>query len=85
MLMLLRLVPLGLLYPLKRAFTWTIFVYLLSYNQHWDTSESIAGRLLNLVIAMAVARLLTKADAPAAAIACKWCIIGRYEEGLYPM
>ncbi|KAK5112529.1 hypothetical protein LTR85_011221 [Meristemomyces frigidus] len=84
-LMLLQLLPMGLLYPMKRALTWTIFMYFLTMTQNWFTNESIPGRLLDLVLAMAVARLVTKAIAPIVAIMFKWLIIGRYQEGLYPM
>ncbi|KAK6384161.1 hypothetical protein LTR65_009829 [Meristemomyces frigidus] len=84
-LMLLQLLPMGLLYPMKRALTWTIFMYFLTMTQSWYTNNSIPGRLVDLVISMMVARLTTKAIAPILAITFKWLVIGRYEEGLYPM
>lgn len=83
--MFLQLLPIGLLYPMKRALTWTIFMYFLTMTQNWATNNSIPGRLLDLVISMAVSRLITKAVAPFIAIAFKWLVIGKYEEGLYPM
>jgi acyl-CoA synthetase (AMP-forming)/AMP-acid ligase II/acetyltransferase-like isoleucine patch superfamily enzyme/acyl carrier protein len=85
LLLLLQLVPLCLLYPMKRAFTWTIFMYCLSYTQRLISNLTIPGRLANLVVSMFVARATTKTIAPAVAILVKWMIIGRYKEGLYPM
>ena len=85
LLLLLQLVPLCLLYPMKRAFTWTLFMYLLSYAQRLITNESIPGRLTNLVVSMFIAQIVTKTLAPIMAIITKWLVIGRYKEGLYPM
>ncbi|KAK3714424.1 hypothetical protein LTR37_007730 [Vermiconidia calcicola] len=84
-LLLLQSLPLCLFYPAKRAFTWTIFIYCLSYTLHMITNEIIPGRLFNLVVAMFVARIATQTLAPAIAIGFKWALIGRYREGLYPM
>ncbi|KAK3709125.1 hypothetical protein LTR37_011104 [Vermiconidia calcicola] len=83
--LLLQLLPLCLFYPAKRAFTWTIFIYCLSYTLHMITNEIIPGRLFNLVVAMFVARIATQTLAPATAIGFKWALVGRYKEGLYPM
>lgn len=84
-LMFLQLIPMGLLYPMKRAMTWTIFIYFMTVTQNWVTNMSIPGRLLDLVISMTIARLATRTIAPVLAIACKWLLIGRYQEGIYPM
>jgi len=84
-LMLVQLLPIALIYPTKRALTWTVFMYFLTYTQQWYTNKSIPGRLLNLVISMVIARLTTKVIAPLLAIAFKWIVVGRYQEGLYPM
>ena len=84
-LMLLQLLPMGLIYPMKRALTWTVFMYFLTLTQDWPTNNSIPGRLLDLVISMSIAGLITKILAPLLAIAFKWLVIGKYEEGLYPM
>ena len=85
MLMFLQLLPLGLFYPMKRALTWTVFMYCLTFSQHLSTNESIPGRLLDLAVSMAIGRAVTKTMAPIIAIMFKWLVIGRYKEGLYPM
>ena len=85
LLLLLQLVPLCILYPMKRAFTWTIFLYCLSYTQRLITNKTILGRLTNLVVSMFIARTLTRTIVPIMAIIMKWIVIGRYKEGLYPM
>lgn len=84
-LMFLQLLPIGLMYPMKRALTWTIFMYCLSYSQNLSTNESIPGRLLDLCVSMAIGRVITKIVAPCVSIAVKWMLIGRYKQGLYPM
>jgi len=84
-LMLIQLFPVVVVYPMKRALTWTFFMYLLSISLHWPTTKSIAGRLLNLIFALGAARLITMAIAPVVGIIAKWIIMGSYREGLYPM
>lgn len=84
-LLLLQLLPMGVFYPMKRALTWTLFIYFLTLTQSWYTNKSMSGRLLDLVLSMAFGRLVTKIVAPLLAIVFKWAIIGRYKEGLYPM
>ena len=85
LLLVLQLVPLVLVYPGKRALTWTIFIYTLTATQLWLTTNSVPGRLVNLVFSLAVARLVTRAVVPFVTIAAKWIIIGKYKEGVYPM
>ncbi|KAI7287079.1 acetyl-CoA synthetase-like protein [Hortaea werneckii] len=80
-----QLLPLIVIYPMKRAFTWTLLIYFLTYTQSWVTNQSILGRLLDLCISMFVARTLTRTIAPLLAIIFKWLVIGKYKEGLYPM
>lgn len=84
-LMALQLVPMVIFYPMRRAYQWTIFIIFLACTQSWATSAYVPGRLLNLSIAILVARLATQAFVPWVGIASKWLIIGRYREGLYPM
>ncbi|KAI0482944.1 hypothetical protein GGR56DRAFT_663621 [Xylariaceae sp. FL0804] len=81
----LHLIPLFVLWPMRRALTWIVFMYFLSYTQQWVSSASIPGRLVNLVVSMAVGRIVTKTVTPILAIAFKWVVVGRYKEGLYPM
>ncbi|KAK5722153.1 putative NRPS-like protein biosynthetic cluster [Elasticomyces elasticus] len=84
MLMLIQLLPIGIFYPMKRAFTWTVFMYFLAFTQNWYTHDSLPGRLFNLVFSMAVGRIVTKIVAPLVAISMKWLLI-THLEGLYPM
>lgn len=80
-----QLIPIVLVYPMKRAFTWTVFMYAFTFTQNWFTVNSIYGRLVNLILSMGLAGLVTKTVVPLIAIAAKWFIIGRYKEGLFPM
>ncbi|RDA84714.1 hypothetical protein CP532_5246 [Ophiocordyceps camponoti-leonardi (nom. inval.)] len=84
-LMALQLIPLAVLYPLRRASQWTAFIVLLSQTQLLPTHNFVAGRLLNILVCIALARLAVMCVAPMMAITAKWIIIGRYRRGLYPM
>ncbi|KAI6781760.1 putative peroxisomal-coenzyme A synthetase-like protein [Emericellopsis cladophorae] len=84
-LMLLQLVPLAIIYPMRRAWQWTAFIVFLTFTQTWATNSSVVGRLLNLVISILFARVLIRCIAPWVGILAKWIIIGRYRPGLYPM
>ncbi|POR37392.1 Putative peroxisomal-coenzyme A synthetase-like protein [Tolypocladium paradoxum] len=85
LLMALQLVPLAIVYPLRRAFQWTVCIVALSYTQKWPTSNSVPGRLVNVTLSIMFSRLVIRFVAPLVGIAAKWLIIGRYREGLYPM
>ncbi|KAF2148267.1 hypothetical protein K461DRAFT_233152 [Myriangium duriaei CBS 260.36] len=80
-----QLIPIVLVYPMKRALTWTIFMYALAETQFWSTSYSVPGRLFNLVISLSIGRLISFLLAPLFGIFTKWMLIGKYQEGLYPM
>ncbi|KAI1114620.1 acetyl-CoA synthetase-like protein [Nemania sp. NC0429] len=84
-LLLLQLVPMLVVYPLRRALPWTIFMYALVYSQGLKTSGSVPGRLVNVVVSIALARLSSRLVMPWVGIVAKWLIIGRHREGLYPM
>lgn len=84
-LMLLQLVPMVVVYPMRRAFQWTCFIGFMTVTQSWSTTNMPVGRLFNLVIAILFARVVTKAVFPWVGIAAKWALIGRFREGLYPM
>jgi acyl-CoA synthetase (AMP-forming)/AMP-acid ligase II/acetyltransferase-like isoleucine patch superfamily enzyme len=84
-LLIIQLLPIVLIWPLKRALTWTVFIYMMSATFPWPTTGSLFGRLLNLVISMAVGRAVSRIVCPLIGIAFKWIVIGRHEEGLYPM
>ncbi|KAK3054551.1 hypothetical protein LTR09_004280 [Extremus antarcticus] len=83
--MAIQLLPICLFYPMKRAFTWTVFIYSLSWSLGVNISVHIPGRLLVLVVSMFIARTVTRILAPIITIIFKWVVIGRYKEGLYPM
>ncbi|KAF7545838.1 hypothetical protein G7Z17_g8876 [Cylindrodendrum hubeiense] len=84
-LMLAQLIPIAVVYPLRRALQWTIFMVMLAYSQVLPTNDSIPGRLLNLTVSITISRIVIRCVAPLIAILCKWLIIGRYRRGLYPM
>ncbi|KAM0443254.1 hypothetical protein ACHAQK_003617 [Fusarium lateritium] len=84
-LMLLQLVPMVVVYPLRRAFQWTVFFVALAYSQKLPTNHSVPGRFLNLTISLLISRVVIRFVAPLVGILAKWLIIGRYREGLYPM
>lgn len=85
MLLMLQLTPLIIFWPMRRALTWTIFMYCLAYTQQFSTNAFIPGRLFNLVLSMAVGRLVTRSTTPFLAIIFQGLVIGRYREGLFTM
>ncbi|KAL4725833.1 putative NRPS-like protein biosynthetic cluster [Fusarium chlamydosporum] len=85
LLMFLQLIPLVVVYPLRRAFQWTVFFVALAYSQKLPTNHSIPGRFVNLVVSILISRVITRCVAPFVGIMAKWLIIGRYREGMYPM
>lgn len=84
-LLIIQLIPIVIVYPMKRALTWTIFMYMLTQTQNWPTNLSVPGRLFDLVLSIAIGGIITRIVSPLVAIAVKWLIIGQYKEGLYPM
>ncbi|EME83076.1 uncharacterized protein MYCFIDRAFT_36349 [Pseudocercospora fijiensis CIRAD86] len=84
-LLLLQLVPIVLMYPMRRALTWTVFIYMLRDTQDWPTNETVPGRLFDLVISISVGGIVTRIISPCLAIIFKWLVVGRYKQGLYPM
>lgn len=85
LLLLIQLLPLVLAYPMKRALTWTVFMYFLTFTQSWGTTSTVFGRLMALIVSLGVGKAVTQVVAPIAVIITKWVIIGRYREGIYPM
>ncbi|EHK46238.1 hypothetical protein TRIATDRAFT_80644 [Trichoderma atroviride IMI 206040] len=83
--MFLQLIPLTVIYPLRRAVQWTAFIVALGYAQSWPTNHHTLGRLFNVVISVVFSRFVIRIVSPFFGIAAKWLIIGRYREGLYPM
>jgi len=83
--MVLQLIPMVLVYPLKRALTWTFWMYMITATQTWITNESMPGRLFNLIFSLGVARSITQIIAPVVGILAKWFIVGTHEEGMFQM
>lgn len=70
---------------MKRALSWTIFMYVLSATQAWTTANTLPGRLFNLVFSLSIGRLISFMLFPLFGISMKWILIGRFREGVYPM
>ncbi|PTB71025.1 hypothetical protein BBK36DRAFT_1176362 [Trichoderma citrinoviride] len=85
LLMLVQLIPLAIIYPLRRAVQWTAFILVMSYVQRWPTNHHTAGRLLNVAVSVMFSKFIIRIVCPIFGIMAKWLIIGRYREGLYPM
>ncbi|MCJ1437717.1 hypothetical protein MMC27_007104 [Xylographa pallens] len=86
LLLMIQLIPITILYPMKRSLKWTFFLYILSYTTTvWPWQTTMVERFINLLITMTVSKLATQICAPILAIATKWLMIGRYKEGMYPM
>ncbi|KAK1256469.1 hypothetical protein MKX07_008728 [Trichoderma sp. CBMAI-0711] len=85
LLMLVQLIPLAVVYPLRRAVQWTAFIIVMSYVQRWPTNQHTTGRLLNVAVSVMFSKFIIRCVSPVFGIIAKWLIIGRYREGLYPM
>ncbi|KAI1172946.1 hypothetical protein F4777DRAFT_581417 [Nemania sp. FL0916] len=85
LLLLLQLIPILVVYPVRRALPWTFFIYALEYSQGVGTSGSVPGRLFNVVVSIFLARMVARLVMPLFGIAAKWAIIGRHREGIFPM
>ncbi|KAL9941380.1 hypothetical protein ACHAO5_009051, partial [Verticillium nonalfalfae] len=85
MLMVLQLLPIALLYPMRRGLQWTFFLLCMTATQRWSSGATVSGRLVNLVVSIMIARVCIRIIAPLVGILAKWVIIGRYKEGLFPM
>ncbi|KAI0129065.1 hypothetical protein BJ170DRAFT_358715 [Xylariales sp. AK1849] len=84
-LLVLQLVPMTLIYPMRRAFQWMVFLVALSSSISWETNNTVEGRLLMLILSIAFAKILVGLTIPWLGILTKWLIIGRYKAGHYPM
>jgi len=80
-----NLLPIMLLYPMKTAFLWTVFIYALSnISKHWK-AHTIPASFVVVITSLAIARAVTEIAAPILGIILKWVIIWKYKRGLYPM
>ncbi|KUL87836.1 hypothetical protein ZTR_03174 [Talaromyces verruculosus] len=84
--LILHLFPLAFFYPMKRAFQWTLFAYVVAEClTRFPVRDHLFGRLLLIVLAIISSRVAWQLVAPCCAIVFKWLVIGRYKEGLFPM
>ncbi|EEP81832.1 predicted protein [Uncinocarpus reesii 1704] len=86
LLLMIQLIPISLIYPMRLAFQWLMFIWILSVTVlRWPFYHLIAMRLIHLVVAILAARWASHLFSPIVAIAIKWLVIGRIKEGIYPM
>ncbi|KAJ7153111.1 acetyl-CoA synthetase-like protein [Mycena crocata] len=77
-------IPFVFFRPFKAAFTWTIL--LLTLAEFVPQADAYFWtRMLALLLAVAVAQLVTRIVAPLLAIMFKWVIVGRLKPGRYRM
>lgn len=84
--LLLHALPITILYPLRLALWWTLFLYgMAELPRRFPLASEIEGRLLILVLIMVGCTTAVGIIAPVFGIMVKWIVIGRHKEGLYPM
>jgi acetyltransferase-like isoleucine patch superfamily enzyme/acyl carrier protein len=82
----LHLFPVMFFYPMKRAFQWLIFSYVVAEcSTRFPIRHLLIGRLILIVLAVLSARVASHIVFPFCGIMFKWLVIGRYQEGMYPM
>ncbi|KAI8093662.1 uncharacterized protein BX664DRAFT_261054 [Halteromyces radiatus] len=75
-----------LLRPLRITGSWFLFANMLVIlASHWDKTHNHWNRLIQLVLALVIARTATAFVFPFIAILVKWVVIGRYRAGRYPL
>lgn len=74
-----QLLPICLVYPLRRIFTWLLFVCLWLFMQ----VRFQMPRLEALVFALFLERIISEFILPMFGIAIKWFVIGKYRAGSY--
>ncbi|KAJ5155142.1 hypothetical protein N7492_007945 [Penicillium capsulatum] len=85
-LLVLHLFPVLFFAPMKRAFQWLLFAYIMSEcSTRFPISDLLIGRLLLVILAVLAASLGGSIVAPLCGIIFKWLVIGRYQEGMFPM
>ncbi|KAJ5683632.1 NRPS-like protein biosynthetic cluster [Penicillium macrosclerotiorum] len=86
LLLVLHLLPVTFFFPMKRAFQWLLFSYVVAEcSTRFPIREILIGRLILIVLAVLSARVGGHIVFPFCGIAFKWLVIGRYKEGLFPM
>lgn len=86
LLLVLQLFPIMFFSPMKRAFQWLVFAYVMAEcSFRWPIRDVLIGRLVLIVLAVLAARVSGQIVSPICGILFKWLVIGRYREGMYPM
>lgn len=83
--LLLHLLPMTIIYPLRVALWWTLFLYGMAKGSRFPLAKPIEGRLALLVFVIFGCTTIVSIVSPIVGILTKWLIIGRYKEGIYPM
>ncbi|KAJ5515697.1 hypothetical protein N7527_007257 [Penicillium freii] len=82
----LHLFPTVFFFPMKRAFQWMMFAYVVAEcSTRFPIRDNLIARLMLVVFAVMAARLCSQIVSPIFAITFKWLVIGRYKEGMSPM
>ncbi|SAL96550.1 hypothetical protein [Absidia glauca] len=75
-----------LLRPMRITISWFLFANMLVVlASSWDKTHNHWLRLVQLVLALVIARTATAFVFPFIAIVTKWIVIGRYRSGRYPL
>ncbi|KAJ5565415.1 hypothetical protein N7513_001657 [Penicillium frequentans] len=86
LLLVLHLFPVMLFAPMKRAFQWLVFAYVMAEcSTRFPISDVLIGRVVLIVLAVLSARVAGHIVFPICGLTFKWLVIGRYKEGIFPM
>ncbi|CAI7605556.1 unnamed protein product [Penicillium pancosmium] len=86
LLMVLHLFPVLFFFPMKRAFQWLVFSYVVAEGTlRFPIRDLLIGRLILIILAVLAARVSGQIVTPICTILFKWLVVGRYKEGIYPM
>lgn len=81
-----HLFPIVFFAPMKRAFQWLLFAYIMAEcSTRFPIRDVLIGRLVLIVLAVLSARVGGQIVSPICGILFKWLVIGRYKEGMFPM
>ncbi|CAI7643953.1 unnamed protein product [Penicillium glandicola] len=81
-----HLLPTMFFFPMKRAFQWLVFAYVVAdCSNRFPIRDYLIGRLLLIVLAVLSSRVAAQIVSPFFGIMFKWLVIGRYKEGMSPM
>ncbi|KAF2177314.1 acetyl-CoA synthetase-like protein [Zopfia rhizophila CBS 207.26] len=84
--LLLHLLPIMVLYPLRLALWWTLFLYGIGETfTRFPLARFLGGRLLHLLLVMMGCKIAVAIIAPIVGIMVKWIVIQRHKAGIYPM